>query len=43
MANHCCLAYPSDPGKFDLKEIVVFTLEDSKTKFWRRMAIAGKT
>ena len=43
LANHCCLAYPSDPGRFDLKEVVVFTLEDSKTKFGRRMAIAGKT
>ena len=43
LANYCCLAYPSDPGKFNLKEVVVFSLEDSKTKFGRRMAVAGKT
>ena len=43
LANHCVIATPEDPGEFDIREMVVLTLEDSKTQFGRVVAICGQT
>ena len=43
LANHCVIATPEDPGEFDIREMVVMTLEDSKTQFGRVVAICGRT
>ena len=43
LANHCVIATPEDPGEFDIREMVVMTLEDSKTQFGRVVAICGQT